>query len=115
MSGGGQMGTLIRSVNWANSDLGEIEHWPQSLRTSISICLASRFPIVLYWGQEYTVLYNDAYSMILGSKHPLALGQRCRECWAEIWDTIGPMLNSVITTGEATWSDDLLLQLQRFG
>ena len=115
MSGGGQMGKLMRSVNWANSNLGEIEHWPQSLRTSISICLASRFPIVLYWGHEFTVLYNDAYSMILGSKHPQALGQRCRECWAEIWDTIGPMLNSVITTGEATWSNDLLLQLQRFG
>jgi signal transduction histidine kinase len=115
MSGGGEMAALMRTVNWANTHLGEIEHWPQSLRTSISICLASRFPIVLYWGPEYTVLYNDAYSTILGSKHPLALGQRCHDCWAEIWDTIGPMLDGVITTGEATWSDDLLLQLQRFG
>ena len=115
LSGGGQMGALMRAMDWTNTNLGAIEHWPQSLRTSVSICLASRFPIVLYWGPEYVVLYNDAYSAILGSKHPWALGRRCCECWAEIWETIGPMLDGVITTGEATWSDDLLLQLQRFG
>jgi PAS domain S-box-containing protein len=69
----------------------------------------------MYWGPEYVVLYNDAYSAILGSKHPLALGQRCSECWAEIWDTIGPMLDGVVSSGEATWSDDLLLLLQRRG
>ena len=115
MSGGGRMGELMRTLDWGATSLGPIEQWPQSLKTSVSICLSSRFPIVLYWGPEYTVLYNDAYSTILGSKHPKALGQRCRECWAEIWETIGPMLDSVIATGEATWSDDLLLPLQRFG
>jgi PAS domain S-box-containing protein len=69
----------------------------------------------MYWGPEYVVLYNDAYSAILGSKHPWALGQRCSDCWAEIWDTIGPMLDGVFSSGEATWSDDLLLLLQRRG
>ena len=105
----------MRSLDWSKTPLGPISSWPQSLKTSLSICLASRFPIVLYWGPEYVVLYNDAYSTILGSKHPWALGQRCRECWAEIWDTIGPMLDKVVRTGEATWSNDLLLQLERFG
>ncbi len=109
------MAALIRQRDWSRTKLGPIEEWPQSLRTSISICLASRFPIVLYWGEEYTVLYNDAYSAILGSKHPWALGTGCSECWAEIWDTIGPMLDGVVTKGEATWSDDLLLELERFG
>ena len=61
------------------------------------------------------MLYNDAYSQILGSKHPWALGQTCRACWAEIWETIEPMMTSVMASGEATWSDDLLLMLQRFG
>ena len=67
----------------------------------------------MYWGSEYVVLYNDAYSTILGGKHPWALGQSCRDCWAEIWDTIGPMLEGVVSSGEATWSKDLLLPLQR--
>jgi PAS domain S-box-containing protein len=114
-AGGGNMGALMRSLDWSKTPLGPVSDWPQSLKTSLSICLASRFPIVLYWGPEYVVLYNDAYSTILGSKHPWALGQRCRECWAEIWDTIGPMLDTVVQTGEATWSNRLLLQLERFG
>jgi signal transduction histidine kinase len=115
LSGSSELAERMRTTDWSSTPLGPMEHWPQSLRTSISICLASRFPIVLYWGPEYVVLYNDAYSAILGSKHPWALGKRCCECWAEIWETIGPMLDGVISTGEATWSDDLLLELQRFG
>ena len=66
-------------------------------------------------GPEYVVLYNEAYAAILGDKHPRALGQRCRECWAEIWDTIGPMLDGVVHSAQATWSDDLLLLLRRHG
>jgi PAS domain S-box-containing protein len=115
LAGGGELGRLMRALDWAKTPLGPFETWPQSLRTSASICLASRFPIVMYWGPELVVLYNDAYSQILGSKHPWALGQTCRVCWAEIWDTIGPMLDGVLQTGEATWSDDLLLMLQRYG
>src|SRR5579864_7947827 len=115
LAGGGQMGERMRSMDWSRTPLGPLSQWPQSLKTSVSICLASRFPIVLYWGPECVVLYNDAYRTILGSKHPWALGQRCRDCWAEIWDTIGPMLEGVIQSGEATWSNDLLLVLNRNG
>ncbi len=113
--GGGETGALMRAKDWSQTPLGPMEKWPQSLRTSVSICLESRFPIVMYWGPEYVVLYNDAYSTILGSKHPWALGQRCRDCWAEIWDTIGPMLDGVVQTAEATWSNDLYLPLNRYG
>jgi CheY-like chemotaxis protein len=108
LAGGGEMSELVRERDWSQTSLGPIETWPQSLKTSVSICLAYRFPIVLYWGGECVVLYNDAYRAILGSKHPWALGQRCRDCWAEIWETIGPMLQGVIQSGEATWSNDLL-------
>jgi len=113
--GGGELAERMRSLDWSQTPLGPVQHWPQSLKTAVSICLASRFPIVMYWGPEYVVLYNDAYATILGSKHPWALGQTCRNCWAEIWDTIGPMLDGVVNSGQATWSDDLLLLLQRHG
>lgn len=113
--GGGEMGARLRALDWSLTPLGPVEDWPQSLRTAVTICLASRFPIVLYWGSEFVVLYNDAYSQILASKHPGALGSRCSEVWFEIWDVIGPMLNSVMETGEATWSDDQLLILHRYG
>src|SRR5262249_29824899 len=66
-------------------------------------------------GREFILLYNDTYSQILGAKHPQALGQPCSVCWAEIWDTIGPMLDGVLRTGDATRSDDMLLVLLRHG
>jgi PAS domain S-box-containing protein len=115
VAGSGEMAQLIREKDWSQTSLGPLDGWPQSLKTSLSICLASRFPIVLYWGPESVVLYNDAYRAILGAKHPWALGQRCRDCWAEIWDTIGPMLERVVQKGESTWSNDLLLVLHRYG
>jgi signal transduction histidine kinase/GAF domain-containing protein len=92
-----------------------MQSWPQSLRTSTDLCLASRFPIVLYWGPELVTIYNDAYAPILRSKHPWALGRPCREVWAEIWDVIGPMLTGVMNSATATWSDDMLLVLERRG
>ena len=63
---------------------------------------------------ELRFLYNDAYLPLLGSKHP-ALGRPGDQVWGEIWDTIGPMLDSVLHTGQATWSEDLLLPMNRHG
>ncbi|MGH2386656.1 MAG: ATP-binding protein [Chloroflexota bacterium] len=116
LSGGGEMGALMRALDWAPTPLGRVESWPQSLRTALSICLASRFPILIWWGPELVMLYNDAYRPMLGAtKHPHALGRRGSECWPEIWDLIGPMLDGVVARGEATWSDDQLLPLDRNG
>jgi signal transduction histidine kinase len=115
LSGGGAMGERIRSLDWSATALGPLEHCSQSLGSALSICLGSRFPIVIYWGAEYTVLYNDAYAEILGKKHPWALGRPCRDVWSEIWNVIAPMLDGVRATGEATWSEDQLLFLERGG
>jgi signal transduction histidine kinase len=115
LAGGGEMGERMRSLDWAATPLGPLDTWPQSLRSAVSICLGSRFPIVLYWGPRYVVLYNDAYAEILGKKHPWALGRLCQEVWSEIWDVIRPMLGGVVSTGEATWSEDQLLFLERHG
>ena len=115
LSNGGEMGERMRSFDWSESALGPVDSWPQSLRTSISTCINSRFAIVVWWGRELTILYNDAYRAILGSKHPHALGRPGQEVWSEIWHIIGPMLTGVMDRGEATWSDDLLLELERDG
>lgn len=116
LTGGGEMGRLMRTIDWSRTPLGPTSDWPQSLRTALSICLNSEFPILLWWGPELAMLYNDAYRRILGSrKHPGALGQRGRECWPEIWDIIGPMLHGVLSTGRPTWSEDQMLPLERHG
>ena len=95
--------------------LGDPSGWPQSLRAALGICLGSRFPIALYWGRELTLLYNDAWSPILGAKHPWALGRAGREVWPELWDSIGPMFEQVMTAGESTYSEDQLLPMRRHG
>ncbi|RYZ43604.1 MAG: response regulator [Myxococcaceae bacterium] len=109
------MGALMRSMDWSATVLGPVSTWPESLRTTVSTSLNSRFPLLVLWGADMVMLYNDAYQAILGDKHPRALGQPARECWTEIWHIIGPMLEGVLARGEATWSENQFLPIQRHG
>ena len=106
------LGALTPAVD---GPLGPPEGWDPTLRTAASICLSSRFPMLLWWGPELRMVYNDAYRPMLGSKHPRAFGAPGHEVWPEIWHVIGPMLHQVVTGGEATWSSDQLLVLDRNG
>ena len=115
LSGGDQLGALIRAKDWSSTPLGPVEAWPESLRTSVSTCLNCSFPILIWWGPELVKIYNDAYAEILASKHPRALGSPGKEVWPEIWDTIGPVLNGVLHDGEAFPANDLRLDLERKG
>ncbi|WP_410630870.1 SpoIIE family protein phosphatase [Amycolatopsis sp. cmx-4-83] len=112
--GTSRMAARMRDFDWASSPLGDPVGWPTSLTTAVRICLTSRFPMIVWWGPELRFLYNDAYLPLLGTKHP-ALDKPGALVWDEIWHIIGPMLDSVMTTGEATWSEDLLLPMNRHG
>ena len=115
ISGDGEMTERIRNFDWSKTSLGSFEKWTQSLRTAVSLCLTSKFPMVVWWGKDLVKIYNDAYSVMLGGKHPRALGATAKEVWPEIWHIIGPMLESVLQTGKATWSNNQLLLLHRNG
>jgi PAS domain S-box-containing protein len=106
---------LLSETDWSRIAIGPPQQWPQSLQVAFNICRTSRFPIILFWGREHVQLYNDAYIPILGARRPAAFGQRARDCWPEIWDAIGPMLGGVMDSGNATWSENLLLPLERYG
>ncbi|WP_318307773.1 SpoIIE family protein phosphatase [Amycolatopsis solani] len=112
--GTSRMAARMRDFDWASSPLGDPAGWPASLTTAVRICLTSRFPMIVWWGPELRFLYNDAYLPLLGTKHP-ALDKPGALVWDEIWHIIGPMLDSVMTSGEATWSEDLLLPMNRHG
>lgn len=115
LEGGGEMGKLTRSFNWAATVIGAPGTWPQSLLTTVSIILNSKFPMFLWWGADLVQFYNDAYRPSLGNegKHPTALGQRGEDCWPEIWQVIKPLIDQVLLTGEATWSEDQLIPIYR--
>ena len=113
--GGGEMGKLIRSINWSETPVGPIEDWPQSLRTSVSIMLNTHFPMYVAWGREFTQFYNDGYRPILGStKHPAAMGRSSTITFSEIWNIIGPMFDGVME-GNAVGFTDFMLPLDRHG
>ncbi|MEV0458203.1 SpoIIE family protein phosphatase [Catellatospora methionotrophica] len=106
----------MRAVDWTATPLGAVGDWPQSLRTAVGILLSSRFPMWMAWGPQLTFFCNDAYRRdTLGHKYPWALGRPASQVWAEIWDDIGPRIETVLTTGRATWDEALLLFLERSG
>ena len=111
----GEMTRLIESFDWSRSALGPSAQWPQSLKTALNICLRSRFQLAMFWGPELVFLYNDAEREVIGSLHPHALGKPAREVLVDMWETVGPMLNAVLQSGEATWSVDQPLMIDRYG
>ncbi len=114
-AGNSEMAMLMRSHDWSLSALGAVETWSQSLKTAIRIILGSRYPMFVWWGQQMTKFYNDAYIPVLGKRHPQALGQPASQVWAEIWDTLGPQAEAVLNQGQSTWNQELLLVMERNG
>ncbi|MGB8604406.1 PAS domain-containing protein [Bradyrhizobium sp.] len=116
LAGGGEMGALTRAYNWSASQLGPPQTWPQSLRTALRILLNTNHPMFIWWGPGLIQFYNDAYRQTMGpERHPSALGQGGRECWAEIWDIIGPQIEQVMSGGGATWHENQLVPVTRHG
>src|ERR1700759_3113059 len=94
LEGGGELGRLIRNTDWSAPPLGSPAIWSSSVRTAVSLCLTSRFPILLWLGPELRIIYNDAYAPLLGErKHPMMLGAPGRQAWGGIWGAIGPLLD----------------------
>ena len=114
-AGGGETGRLMAQLDWAATDLGPVRQWSQSLRAAVRIVLSSRYPMLLLWGPNLTQLYNDAYSALIGDKHPAALGLDVRITLAEGWDVLRPLLEEAMATGVASWVPALRLLLDRAG
>lgn len=112
--GGGEMGSLIRSMDWSETSLGPVAEWPQSLRTTVSICLASDLPICVIWGPGLVQLYNDAYRVIIGEKHPRSMGQNFSECFRDAWPVIGAAHDSALA-GDTAFLETQQIFLEQHG
>jgi hypothetical protein len=107
------MGARVRTKDWSESPLGPPDTWPQSVRAAVSICLNSRFPILLWIGPDLRLIYNDSYIPFLGEiKHPGALGEPGCEVWSEIWPAIGPM-HAEVAAGRSTSVEDFQMFFAR--
>jgi PAS domain S-box-containing protein len=112
----GEMARRIREMDWSTTSLGSCEAWPQSLRLSVEMIVASGFPMAIRWGPALVLIYNDAYRLILRDRHPEALGRPLREVWWEVYPELGP-LNEAILHGErdAFFAEDLPWTVNRRG
>ncbi|MGN6481446.1 response regulator [Luteibacter sp.] len=114
LDGGGELGALIRAFDWERTGLGALPSWPQSLRTATSLLLLSPVPIVLLWGEKGIMIYNDAYSVFAGGRHPQLLGSEVRQGWDEIADFNDNVMRVGLAGGTLAYKDQRLT-LQRHG
>lgn len=114
LAGGGATGDLIRSFDWAGTPLGAPAHWPQPLKTLVNVMLASNQPMLVAWGAQRTLVYNEPYTEVLGAKHPAALGRDFLAVWAEIRDTLVPIVDCAFR-GEPVQMSEIPLTLMRHG
>ena len=114
LSGGGEMGKLIRYKDWSKTPLGSPTTWPQSLRTSVSLCIASNFPIAIAWGPQHVQIYNDGYWPITGDMHPTSMGQDFKECWISAWPVIGQAFEEA-SKGATRFLETQRIFLDRYG
>ena len=105
---------LIRAKDWSATPLGPLDGWPESLRTTVSLCLASSFPINLAWGPGYVQIWNQGYARVCGEKHPGQLGSDFRECWASAWPAIGEAFEAACR-GETAYLENQAMFLDRNG
>ncbi|MFJ6023347.1 PAS domain-containing protein [Brevundimonas sp. NPDC092305] len=108
------MARLIRTHDWASTPLGPIEGWPQSLKTATGLLIAAPVPIVMLWGPAGVMIYNDAYSVFAGGRHPTLLGSNVLEGWPEVADFNANVMKVGLAGGTLAYKDQELT-LHRHG
>jgi PAS domain S-box-containing protein len=110
----GEMAERVRAFDWAATPLGPIADWPQSLKTAVSMVLLSPVPIVMLWGEDGIMIYNDSYSEFAGQRHPSLLGSKVREGWPEVADFNDNIMKVGLAGGTLAYRD-FVLSLNRTG
>ena len=108
LSGGSVLAGLIADFDWSSTPLGSLESWPQTLKTTVALILRSPVPIVTLWGEDGVMIYNDAYSVFAGARHPGLLGSRVRDGWEEVADFNDNIMRVVLAGGTLAYRDQEL-------
>lgn len=112
---GGDVGRLVRSMDWRATAVGPRSGWPRSLHFAVEMVLDLPTPAIVFWGPDQTQIYNEGYAMIMGPRHPRYLGASFKECWPEAYPVIHPWMERVLEHGEVVTVDRSLIPLTRHG
>ena len=108
LAGGGRLGDLIARYDWSTTGVGPIEQWPAHMTSATALMLRSLVPIVMLWGETGVMIYNDAYSVFAGNRHPLLLGSNVREGWPEVADFNDNVMKVGLAGGTLSYQDQEL-------
>ena len=114
LTGGGEVGAIIRCHDWVNTPIGRPADWPESLQTLVGVMIAARQPVFIAWGPDRALIYNAPYTGVLGGKHPGVLGCDFLDVWSELRADLSPLFDQV-RRGEAVHMDDITLMMERTG
>jgi PAS domain S-box-containing protein len=112
--GGGDTGARARAFDWGTTPLGPIDTWRQSLRTVVDLVLHSSIPMMLLWGRDGILIYNDAYAKIAGPCHPRVFGGSILTGWPEVADFYRGVIDAGLR-GEGRSFRDQHLRMSRGG
>jgi PAS domain S-box-containing protein len=107
---------FVRSIDWANTPLGIMDNWSPQLCELVNLVMRNPFPCALFWGDELTMLYNEAYRVeVAGNKHPDLMGTGFSGPFSEVWDAVAPVFRGCAETGQATRRENEPLPIERYG
>lgn len=112
LQGGGRVGALLRDVNWSLHRLGPPETWHPSLKACVGIVLGAQQPMLVCWGSDLHAIYNDAFAVLCGDRHPAGLGQPVADLWHDRWNGFGPAIDRV-RRGDSSQTDEMAFLVNR--
>lgn len=109
LSEGGEIASLIHQFDWAKTSIGPLSNWPYCLKSIVSIILRAKVPMILMWGADGVMIYNDGYAAFAGQRHPVSLGSNVREYWPEVAEFNANVLKVVLGGGTLGYRDQHLV------
>jgi len=106
---GGEIASLILKFDWAQTSIGPLSRWPGSLKSIVAIILRAKVPMILLWGVDGVMIYNDGYAAFAGQRHPVSLGSNVAEHWPEVAEFNANVLKVVLGGGTLGYRDQHLV------
>lgn len=110
-----ELSRLIERHDWSRTSLGSMDSWSEAFKSAVRLALSSKAPVLIVGGVEMIQIYNSAFAAMIGSRHPAALGAIGEEFWHDQWDSVGPVVKKVWSTGEGLLLENHRLVLVRKG
>lgn len=108
----GEMAGRIRAFDWSQTELGALDTWPRSLCSAVQLMLASPLPMVMLWGRPGYMIYNDAYSIFAGGRHPYLLGSPVELGWPEVAEFNRHVVDTCLAGGTLSFRNKELVLLR---